>query len=86
MPSVPHKSPNPATSPLVRGSRYVMLGLGILYGSWQMKRLSKKEVEIQKVEDAIRAKRDARLAKEAEANMKVEMNDLAKEMGVENRM
>ncbi|XP_067928960.1 uncharacterized protein [Watersipora subatra] len=84
--TAPFKPPNKSVSPFIRGSRFVALTAGIIYGSYRFASLQKKELEIQKQENEIRARRDVRLAAEKEANMKVEMNSLAKEVGVPNRM
>ena len=54
--------------------RYAALAAGIGYGSVRLSSLTRKEVKIQEVDDAIRARRDARLVAEKEAQSKGEFD------------
>ncbi|XP_041370976.1 ATP synthase subunit e, mitochondrial-like [Gigantopelta aegis] len=69
-------------SPLIRFGRYAALVTGIAYGYLSFKRLSAKEVKIQEHESKLRAVRDARLKEEKDKFTKMEMDALAKEMGM----
>ncbi|KAK6174305.1 hypothetical protein SNE40_017613 [Patella caerulea] len=69
-------------SPLIRFGRWTALISGVIYGASRLRSLTAKEVDIQKHENEIRARRDARLKRERERDSLVEMQALAKEAGV----
>ncbi|XP_064630945.1 ATP synthase subunit e, mitochondrial-like [Lineus longissimus] len=71
-----------AVSPLIRFCRYAALFSGLGYGSYRLKSLSAKEEKIQERENKVKAAKAVQLAMEKEAAMKVEMDALAKELGI----
>ncbi|XP_013195243.1 ATP synthase subunit e, mitochondrial [Amyelois transitella] len=51
-------------SPLIRFSRYSLLGAGILYGAFHQSRLSRKEAKFREIEAKEKVIRDEKLKKE----------------------
>merc|ERR1711964_47364 len=72
-----------AVSPLIKFCRYSALIGGLLYGRMRYNSLVAKEKVIQEEENKIRAIRDARLKAEKIAAVNTEMNNLAKDFGVQ---
>ncbi|XP_003708618.1 ATP synthase, subunit E [Megachile rotundata] len=59
-------------SPLIKFSRWSLLGLGILYGAFYQKRFSKKEAALREEELRQKPIRDAQKAEERKRQMEAE--------------
>ncbi|XP_034945250.1 ATP synthase subunit e, mitochondrial [Chelonus insularis] len=67
-------------SPLIRVSRWTMLGAGIIYGIFHQNRLSKKEAAWRVEEDKRKAIRDKKLAEEKRLAAEAEWRLLEEQM------